>query len=163
MIGALAKALQFVDSMEYRWNLWVIGYDATVQAGVLKRILGDITPTRIGIAILIGGAVSLALVSLALFWRRRPAQRHPAERLFVAFSARMARQGMARERQESPKAFIERVSARSTGMHVGLGDRLEAYLYDPAQATGAAELRWLRQEFRKLRFRLAFRPPSKAS
>jgi transglutaminase-like putative cysteine protease len=166
--GVLAGAFQFLDSMEYRWNLWVIGYDATVQAGVLKRILGDITPSRIGIAILVGGGASLAFVALALFWRRRPTQRHPVERLFAGFSRGMARHGVPREPQESPRAYVERLTtggpATTHETQVSsLGKRLEDHLYNPQKATSSTDLRWLRQELRKIRFRLAFSPSSKAS
>jgi transglutaminase-like putative cysteine protease len=161
--STLASALQFIDSLEYRWNLWVIGYDSTVQAGVLKRMLGGISPARIGLAILIGGGLSLALVALALFWRRRPRQRHPVERLFAGFSERMARQGIARNQDESPRAFVERLSERSNGAIGDLGERLEAHLYDPDHAPAARDVRRLKTELRKLRFRLAFGTPTNAS
>jgi hypothetical protein len=74
----------------------------------------------------------------------------------------MARHGIRRELHESPRAFIERLSAKSSGSHTMLGARLEEQLYDPNQVSSSVEMRWLRQELRKLRFRLAFSPQGKA-
>ena len=43
--GALLTGLlQWADSLEHQWNLWVVGYDANTQSSVLQDLLGDITP-----------------------------------------------------------------------------------------------------------------------
>ena len=161
--GALASALQWMDSLEYRWNLWVIGYDTTVQLSVLKRLLGELTPTRLGFAMLAGGVVSLAFVAMALFWRRRPKQRNAVERVFIGFCAKMARQGLSKEAGETPKQYLDRLTGKATGnadtSESVLAQRVQAHLYNPSLQPSVHDLRWLRQELRKLRFRLAFVTP----
>ena len=37
----LGAALAWADSVEHRWNLWVIGYDDRFQSRVLKDLLGE--------------------------------------------------------------------------------------------------------------------------
>ncbi len=157
--GPLSSMLQFAESLEHRWNLWVIGYDHHVQSGILRDLLGELTPVRIGLTLLAGGAVSLGLVAVALFWRRRPGQRHPVERAFGDFAGKLAGYGYPRAPQESPAGYVRRVAGE-----LGLGEaqigglvaELDTLLYNPGVAWGTAELRQLRRALRRLQFRLAF-------
>lgn len=157
--GVLNDIMYWTDSLEHRWNLWVIGYDTHLQSGFLKRMLGELTPLRVGIVILIGGGASVGLVALSLFWRRRPIKRHPVERLFLKFAAKLDGYGYRRKPQESPAAFVRRVAGEA-GMNEEQVRRivaeLDALLYNPAVTWGAAELNQLRRQLRGLQFRLVF-------
>jgi transglutaminase-like putative cysteine protease len=154
--GLVMDMLQWADSLEYRWNLWVVGYDADTQSEVLKDLLGKVTPTRIGMALLVGGGLSVALVTLAVFWRRRPKQRHRVERLFSRFCQAMARHGLARSAQETPSLYVTRLAALAQIDAASLARRLQAHLYNPDLHLSVQDLRGLRQDLRKLRFKLAF-------
>jgi transglutaminase-like putative cysteine protease len=151
--------LYWADSLEHRWNLWVIGYDPNLQSNVLKELLGEITPARIGAALLVGGGLSLGTVALLLFWRRRVVARHPVERVFAAFCQRVAVTGWERAPAESPPAFIRRMAAEGAIREAQadpLVADLERLLYNPAAAWGGREVRRLRSQLRRLQFRLAF-------
>lgn len=161
--GLVTGMLQFVDSLEHRWNLWVVGYDAAAQADVLKGMLGKVTPARIGIAMGIGGGASLLLVAAAILYRRRPRQRHPVERVFSGFCRAMARQGLPRQAEETPGAYVQRLAGRAQLDAEGLRTRLQALLYDPEATADRAARRQIRRELRKLRFMLAFRTAGNAS
>ena len=155
----VSSLLNWSESLEHRWNLWVIGFDAGSQRGLLEDLLGDITPVRIGLAMLFFGALSLSVAALALFWRRRPTRRHPVERAFRSFGDAAARHGYEREVHESPMVFVERVGhqARVNPAQLQLLiAQLEALLYNPAVAWGSRELKYLRTQLRRLHFRLAF-------
>lgn len=151
--------LYWADSLEHRWNLWVVGYDTHFQSEFLKRMLGDLTPLRIGIVILIGGGASVGLVAISLFWRRRPVKRHPVERLFLRFAAKAAGYGFQRAPHESPAAFIRRVAGeagvKEQQVHRIVAE-LNTLLYNPTVPWGSAELNQLRRALRGLQFRLAF-------
>jgi protein-glutamine gamma-glutamyltransferase len=153
----LRELLYYTDSLEHRWNLWVVGYDAHLQAGFLTDLLGEITPARVGLAVLIGGAASVGLVALALFWRRRPARRHPVERIFARFCQGVARAGWVRAPAESPAAFIARTTA-SGELPPAQAERLiadlQTLLYNPDASWGSRELRQIRTQLGKLQFRL---------
>jgi hypothetical protein len=157
------RLLQWADSLEHRWNMWVVGYDSATQSDVLKRLLGEITTARVAAALLIGGGLSLGLVAISLFWRRRPQQRHPVERLFQRFCRTMGRQGLGRGPQETPSAYIGRIAALARVDATALISYLQQQLYDPASRYTVRDSQWLRQEFRKLRFRLAFSTSGAAS
>ncbi len=154
-----ADLLRWADSLEHRWNLWVVGYDSHYQSRFLKDLLGEVTPSRIGLAILVGGVVSLGFVAMVMFWGRRPVQRHPVEKAFRDFSDKLAGFGYPRRPEESPSAFVRRV-AHQVGLAEaqigGLVAELDTLLYNPAVAWGQRELRALRSQLRRLQFRLAF-------
>ncbi|MEM1230710.1 MAG: transglutaminaseTgpA domain-containing protein [Pseudomonadota bacterium] len=149
--GLLASVLQFADSLEHRWNLWVVGFDEGQQQGVLRGLLGELSPARIGIAMLIGGAISLALVSALLFWRQRPRRRDPLLKAFDRFCDVGAGQGAQRRPEESPAHYVARIGARMglpDGELADLVGALTAALYNPQQhsahrATAIAQLRRL--------------------
>ncbi len=161
--GLVNGVLQFVDSMEFRWNLWVVGYDAATQADVLKGLLGKVTPARIGLALAAGGTLSLLLVAAAVLYRRRPRQRHPVERVFNGFCRSMARQGLPRDPDETPGAYVQRLANRAQVDVTSLLERLQRQLYDPDASADISARRQLKNELRKLRFRLAFTTAGEAS
>jgi hypothetical protein len=112
-----------------------------------------VSPTRIGIAMLLGGAASLAIVAITLFWRRRPLPGHPVERTFRRFAARLARAGLPRLAAETPRQYLRRVGARvgrDEGQLALLVESLDRLLYNPAAAGTGAELRELRRGLRRL-------------
>ncbi len=137
----------------------MIGFDGNVQAGVLRELLGEITPLRIGIAMVVAGALSVAIVSVALLWRQRQLPQHPVERVFARFAQRLAAHGFARRPDESPGGFLRRVAAEvglTEAQVGGLIAELDTLLYNPAIAWGNAELKALKRQLRRLQFRLAF-------
>ena len=157
--GLLGGFLNWTDSVEHRWNLWVVGYDTHFQARFLQQLLGELTPLRLGLALLTGGAISLGVVALALFWRRREVNRHPVEKLFRAFSDKLGRYGYQRLPEESPSAFVRRLAAEVGLKEAQVGSliaELDTLLYNPGVAWGNAELKTLRGQLRRLQFRLAF-------
>jgi transglutaminase-like putative cysteine protease len=151
--------LDWVDSMDHRWNLWVVGYDGSAQTDLLRRLLGAVTPARVALAVLAIALAAGGAVALVLVWRRRPPARHPAERLFARFCARAARFGFARQAGEAPGTYLQRVCLAVGHAPEARADavaRLNALLYNPAAPCGRRELRALRAELRRLQFRLAF-------
>ena len=154
----LADLMYLVESMEHRWNIWVVGYDGALQANYLKNLIGELSPLRIGLAMLVGGSASLSLVVLALFWRRRAAPSHPGVRVFRRFCEALRRYGLTRSPEETPAAFLTRL-ARVRGFPEGqiatLIDQLDSLLYNPERPAGSSELRRLRRGLRRVRLQLA--------
>lgn len=156
--GAIAGLLEWMDSLEHRWNLWVVGFDDKQQRGLLEALLGELTPRRIGLAMLGGGALSLALVSGVLLLRNRPRPRPPLERAYLQLVATGARAGCERAPDEGPSSFLRRLETQlalgSSGDLPKLGHALEAAFYDPGAAVNQPDL--LRR-LRRLRLRLSLR------
>ena len=69
--GGFNRMLYLFDSLQHRWNMWVVGYDANTQLDFLTDLLGRRpSPAAIGLAIGVGGAISLLIAGLVLFLRR---------------------------------------------------------------------------------------------
>ncbi|MEZ5557437.1 MAG: DUF3488 and transglutaminase-like domain-containing protein [Pseudomonadales bacterium] len=157
--GLLNDAIYWVDSLEHRWNLWVVGYDANMQSNLLTKLLGEISAVRIGAAILVGGGVTVGLVAVSLFWRRRPVRRHPVERLFARFCLRLGAYGWPRHPGEAPATFLRRLAAAgliAEDESQQLVAELDDLLYNPDAVRSAVTLRDLRRQLRRLQLRLAF-------
>lgn len=159
-VPGLRDVVYLFESMQHRWNMWVVGYDTEVQARYLADLLGKVTPTRVGIAMLLGGGVSLGLVVVSLFWRRRPMPDHPAQRIFRRFAQRLVRSGLTRAPEETPARFLMRVNAarnRSPADIEPLVAHLDSLLYNPDVACSKDALRTLRTGLRRLQVEVALR------
>jgi hypothetical protein len=155
----VAGALRWADSIEHRWNLWVVGYDTQFQSRLLEELLGELTVARIVGAIVGSGVVCLGVLAVFMFWQRRPVHCHPVEKAFREFSSRLAGYGYRRRLDESPSAFVRRVADEvglTDAQIGGLVAELDTLLYNPGVAWGTRELRALRSQLRRLQFRLAF-------
>jgi transglutaminase-like putative cysteine protease len=162
-VPGLRDVMYLFESMQHRWNMWVVGYDTELQASYLADLLGEVTPTRIGAAMLLGGVVSLSLVVLSLFWRRRTTHDHPAQRVFRRFAERMVRMGLARLPEETPGRYLRRVNAarhRAPSEIVPLVDHLDALLYNPEVPCTKGSIRTLRRSLRRLQVDVALRARS---
>ncbi|MEQ8486894.1 MAG: transglutaminaseTgpA domain-containing protein [Pseudomonadales bacterium] len=156
-LAAFRDLLHWMDSLEHRWNLWVVGYDVNLQAGLLGNLLGEITPARVIAAVLGGGGLSVALVALSLFWRRRPRRRHPVELAFSRFCQGVAGAGWQRSPAEPPATFLRRLGTEAglaPAQVEGLVADLDRLLYNPDARHSPRALRQLRSQLRRLQFRL---------
>lgn len=159
-IPGLRDVFYLFESMQHRWNLWVVGYDTEAQASYLADLLGEVTPTRVGLAMLFGGGVSLALVVVTLFWRRRPEPDHPAQRAFRRFADRLSRSGLRRRPDETPARFLYRVNEsrdRPRSDVADLVEQLDGLLYNPEVVCSQHALRSLRSSLRRLQLDVALR------
>jgi hypothetical protein len=159
-VPGLRDVLYLFDSLQHRWNMWVVGYDTEVQMHYLANLLGKVTPARIGLAMLLGGAMSLGLVVVTLFWRRRTRVDHPVERAFRRFAERLDRLGIVRAPSETPRQFLLRVDAARQGKPGEIGPliaAIDALLYNPDARFTQRSLRGVRNSLRRLRLDLALK------
>lgn len=97
------------DRLNYGWQRWVLGYQGAQQLELLQRWLGGIDVTRLVLALVGGGGLLLALLSLCLFkpWQTR---RDGLQRMFLRFERLLARHGLQRQPGEGPRAFAARAA-----------------------------------------------------
>ena len=113
--GGLNDILHLFDSVQHRWNMWVVGYDSDLQLEYLTELLGKApTKTQIGVMILLGGVASLGIAAIVLFLRRPARRADPLVNSFLAFSKAAAGKGLNREPWESPMAFVRRVGSHGS-------------------------------------------------
>lgn len=86
-----------LDAVNYAWTRWVVNYRDDTQIAVLTRLLGEISPLRMTLLLVGGGAFVILIVVLTLFGRHLFGTRLPAEqRYYAQFCARLARRGYLR-------------------------------------------------------------------
>lgn len=116
------------DSINARWNEWVLAYGPEVQMRFLERFgLADLQ--RMILALTAGITALLALVGLAALRRMRPApMRDRALKLWQRAQRRLARAGYVQAPEEGPRDFMLRVMQREPQWSQSLRALLDAYL-----------------------------------
>ncbi|MEJ2131070.1 MAG: DUF3488 and transglutaminase-like domain-containing protein [Gammaproteobacteria bacterium] len=150
-------ALLFFDSLEHQWNIWVVGYDANVQAGYLKKLLGEVSPARIGLAMLVGALIAVAAVAPTILLRRRRMPVPPVVKLFRDLCAAFSRVGISREASEVPSAFEARNAARFPNLASPAAEAIglvNSLLYNPDTEMAGQQLTQLKRMVVQLKRRL---------
>jgi transglutaminase-like putative cysteine protease len=124
-LPALQKMMFLFESLEHRWNLFVIGYNSELQMNFLEKLLGKVTAFKIAIALLAGAFLSTIFVAISLFLTGRGKKIHPVVKTFQHFSSRMAKQGIKRKPHQSPAHFVESACQQK---------KLDKQLYQPTVA-----------------------------
>ena len=95
------------DSVNYRWQRWVLAYDKDKQSQWLHRLLGQVTATRMAILLVVPGVIILTLFTvLALRSRRRPPSL--TVKLYQRLSKKLQRRGVEVRVGETITAYCER-------------------------------------------------------
>ncbi len=150
--GVLISVLSWFESIEHRWNLLVVGYDARTQARYLQRLLGEVNSWRMTLAFLLGagGSLLLALVSLRLL--RSAVVSDPLQARLQRTSRRLTRAGLQRQPGEPPAAYLARLAQAADRPYAEEIATVQTALYDPA--TTAPNLRQIKRWLRRLELRL---------
>lgn len=73
-----------LDSLNYAWLTWVLGYDAQTQFDFLQGLLGEVSPARIALVLALLFMSGWLTVRFARFWRAR-SRLDEDERLIQSF------------------------------------------------------------------------------
>ncbi len=98
-----------LDALNYNWHKWVINFDSQRQLNVLQALLGNVTPIRMALVMMVTLCSILGLVAISLL-RHRVSASVPAEtRLYWLFCQRLERLGLERAPGEAPGDYALRV------------------------------------------------------
>lgn len=98
-----------LDMLDYAWATRVLGYER-IQHDVLTGILGELTPLRLGLFLLLGGALALAPLGLMYLFGASRQQRDELDQLFITFCSKLERVGLPRQIGEGPRDYAARVA-----------------------------------------------------
>jgi len=132
------------ENLEYRWQLWVLGYQNEQRLQLLSRLDKST-------ALLIGAAFLLFIVLLCL-WLFKPWQsrKNPIQREFARFERLLAEQGLPRTKGEAPRHFATRAALalpQQSALIKAFIDDFEAQQYGGLPTNP----RLLKQSLKKLR------------
>lgn len=107
-IGWINRIRLEMEALNYHWALWVLGYDQKQQS-FLRGLLGDTSPLRIAMALLVTGGGLVLLIGLWKLVSDRPRPVNPLDRQFQVLCRKLAKRGFTRQPSEGPRSFAERV------------------------------------------------------
>lgn len=157
-IPGLQKMMFLFESLEHRWNLFIIGYNSERQTDFLEKLLGKITSAKIAFILLLGASLSITFVALSLFWSNRNKQQHPVIKIFQDFASRLDKHGIEREARQTPTQFIEKICKErklSKQNYQNITDTLNSLLYDPDAIYTKEKLHALKSHLRRLQLKLS--------
>ena len=96
-----------LESLEYRWAKWVLGYQ-NIQPALLAKWLGGLESWRIGGFLLLASILSLLPVIRASFYSSKLEKTHPADRYYQLFCRRLGKAGCPRKKGEPPWRYAQR-------------------------------------------------------
>ena len=112
------------ETLNNRWNQWVLNYSSAQQIDVLKRIGFD-SPTRDDLTTLLIGALSvLALLGAAWAWWDRH-RVDPWTRQMLALRRALDRIGIGSQPHDTPRALAGRIDARFASRGQALTELLQ--------------------------------------
>ncbi len=142
-IPVLQKMMFLFESLEHRWNLFILGYNTERQSEFLQKLLGSITATKILLVLLIGTLLSASFVILSLFLSNRTRPKHPVIKLLQNFSNKLGKKGLHRSPDETPAQYIEKFGTLNQIDKNDYGPvitKLNALLYDPHESINKEKL-----------------------
>lgn len=131
------------DALTYQWQSWVAGFNAERQLDLLNRLIGDVSPLRIGGLVLTGIALALLPAGIAMFLRQRRNKLRRHDKLYLQFCDRLARMGVVRAPGETPRAYANRAMRavpRLAERIEAVTDRYEQVAYAGASHDSVDEL-----------------------
>ncbi len=97
------------DGLNYSWTQFVLNYDAAAQITFFERWLGAVSPLRIALFLLGGGALVLGLVAIGLLRDKVVHKLHPVDAIYLRHCRALQRAGLVRGASEGAHTFALRV------------------------------------------------------
>jgi transglutaminase-like putative cysteine protease len=119
-----------LDSLDYAWAKWVLGYE-NIQNDFLMGLLGSINPQRIALFLLLASGIALLPVFIMLYLGREKNTRDQLDRLFLQYCLRLEKIGLPRQSGEGARDYAQRISLQAPS----LGGQVESLtrLYESAR------------------------------
>lgn len=148
--GLGMRLRHLADYVQFSWTKWVLGYNTTTQTALLERLLKEVSPLRIAMA-LAASVLSLMLVMATwMMWRNRRPGLAWWQREYWQMYRLLERHGVA----VAPSLDARGLARQAAIVRPGARDALLAWLrlYERVvYATGEAQPRTLHRELRRQR------------
>jgi len=140
------------EELNYRWNLWVLSYDAETQQALFDRWGRHLHPWQI-VLVLITLSLTFLLLLLAWFlWRQRSEPLHPADKAYRFFVRKLLSADVTPLEGESSRNFCQRAArqlpAKAKDIH-----RIGALYEKVVFAADASALPELQKKVKSLRIK----------
>ena len=104
----LGQLRNMADYVNYRWQRDVLGYDAGNQEEFLLKLLGDSQLWK-RLALMFGSLVLIATILAAWIILKDRKKVHPADKMIIRLSLKLAKRGLSRREGEGVIDYLERL------------------------------------------------------
>lgn len=115
------------EAINLQWTRWVMNYDSNSQASLLEQLLGDISPMRIALLVMVtvggGGVLLFGLLML----RSRSQNLPDTSIVYLQLCKKLKGCGFTPHTNETPRAFANRVLLVKPELAEPLGDLIDLY------------------------------------
>ncbi|MBQ0713041.1 MAG: DUF3488 domain-containing transglutaminase family protein [Porticoccus sp.] len=139
-----------LDSLNYSWARWVLGYDS-VQEDLLEKWLGAYNPLRIALALLIVGGGMLGLLALWQLRHRFSSKHDELDRVFLSLCEKLEKAGIPRTAGEGPRDYAQRVAEQRPDLARQVKAINSVYEHMRYGGESQERLKVLRRAIRKLK------------
>jgi transglutaminase-like putative cysteine protease len=127
-----------LDSTQYAWRRFVLGYDKEAQAQFLERLFGEMSVQKI--AVIVGGLFAAIILLWVMFLGlgRRHSSEAVEHQLYRRFCDLLEKQGVKRKPSQTPQDYSHFASAQLPGLtnEINAFTRIYSTLcYQPDQQT----------------------------
>jgi len=124
---SLSKMRFAWDSLNNRWNNWVIGYNDKRQQSLLSSLGAD-NLSIYHLALLLGIAFSISLLFITLFvFRRRQSRFNPVQQAYAQFCHKLSGCGFVRKPEETAQDYARRVIELRQDLHSSVDTITQLY------------------------------------
>lgn len=115
------------EVVNLKWTRWVMNYDSGQQASLLEQLLGEVSPIRIAILVIVSGGGFGAFLFNLLLLRSRKRDLSDAALVYLQLCKKLKACGFTPLANETPRAFANRVIAAKPDLKAPLGELIDHY------------------------------------
>ena len=126
-IKLLLRMREQWDAANLTWVRWVMNYDSGLQASLLERILGEVSPLRIAVLVVVTGSGFGIVLFAFLFLRNRKRDLPETSLIYLQLCKKLNACGFSPLASETPRHFCERVILSRPELSASLLELLDLY------------------------------------
>lgn len=138
------------DSVNYNWHRAVMEFDNDAQAELLGNWMGEVSPLKMVLFVLVSGGAVVALMTLHLWWSTRPTAKTVSQQQYLRFERLLRRKGWVRSTGETPRHFALRIQQRHQAVGQAVQDFTDLFERNEYGHEPVSSAQW-RQELVKVR------------
>ena len=117
------------DSINNRWNYWVLGYGPETQKLFLSHLgLGEVKAYNLVVLLTAGITIIMIVIAVLSLKRRKWRQDDKVQRVYLKLCQRLAKIGYPRHSYEGPLDYLQRVNSSSPALGKQLLPIIRAYM-----------------------------------
>lgn len=145
-----------LDSINYQWQRWVVGYQGQTQLSLMSKLPGNWSLKQLGYVTAGLIAAMLLVATLWTAWRSHYSDRRdPQARLLLAWKRMLRKKGFTVNPGDTPSTLASQVTqkgAPDAALHQAFARELNNLYYDTSKGGAVSDrqrLRWLLKKMRR--------------